>query len=234
MVQYGLLTLFVASFPLAPLFALLNNMVEIRVDAYKQLTQFRRPVAQRVSDIGVWMEILKALTYIAIVTNVINPVVFNFSHRLITGRLFHLRSFFQAFVIAFSSEFVPRLVHYYTNNYSFDGYLNFTLSGNFSSTHFILLAIQKKPNYLSFNCETEFNTSFYQEGMGPKADIDSSQVEVCHYRAMRNPSNDPDSPHALSVNYWYTIAARLIFVVCFEVTDTAMNKNKQTQSNSWL
>ena len=70
-IQYGLLTLFVAAFPLAPVFALLNNIIEIRVDAYKVVTQFRRPVAQRVADIGVWMEILKALTYFAVVTNVI-------------------------------------------------------------------------------------------------------------------------------------------------------------------
>ncbi len=72
-IQYGLVTLFVAAFPLAPFFALLNNIIEIRVDAYKVVTQFRRPVAQRVADIGVWMEILKALTYFAVVTNVISP-----------------------------------------------------------------------------------------------------------------------------------------------------------------
>jgi hypothetical protein len=37
--QYGFVTLFVAAFPLAPLFALLNNIGEIRLDAYKMLTQ---------------------------------------------------------------------------------------------------------------------------------------------------------------------------------------------------
>ena len=35
--QYGFVTLFVSAFPLAPLFALLNNLIEIRLDAYKFL-----------------------------------------------------------------------------------------------------------------------------------------------------------------------------------------------------
>ena len=34
-VQYGFVTLFVAAFPLAPLLALINNVFEIRLDAYK-------------------------------------------------------------------------------------------------------------------------------------------------------------------------------------------------------
>ena len=33
--QFGFITIFVAAFPLAPLFALLNNWVEIRLDAQK-------------------------------------------------------------------------------------------------------------------------------------------------------------------------------------------------------
>ena len=34
-IQYGFITLFVAAFPLAPLFALINNVLEIRLDATK-------------------------------------------------------------------------------------------------------------------------------------------------------------------------------------------------------
>lgn len=41
-----------ASFPLAPLFALLNNIIEIRLDAKKFVTELRRPVAVRAKDIG--------------------------------------------------------------------------------------------------------------------------------------------------------------------------------------
>lgn len=52
MIQYGFVTIFVAAFPLAPLFALLNNVIEIRVDAYKFTTQWKRPLAERAQDIG--------------------------------------------------------------------------------------------------------------------------------------------------------------------------------------
>lgn len=51
-IQYGFVTLFVAAFPLAPLFALINNVAEIRLDAYKMVSQARRPLAERVEDIG--------------------------------------------------------------------------------------------------------------------------------------------------------------------------------------
>ena len=53
-IQFGFVTLFVASFPLAPLFALLNNIIEIRLDAKKFVTELRRPVAIRAKDIGKW------------------------------------------------------------------------------------------------------------------------------------------------------------------------------------
>ena len=39
--QFGFITSFVAAFPLAPLFALLNNWVEIRLDAQKLVTETR-------------------------------------------------------------------------------------------------------------------------------------------------------------------------------------------------
>lgn len=51
-IQFGFVSLFVASFPLAPLFALLNNVIEIRLDAKKFVTELRRPVAVRAKDIG--------------------------------------------------------------------------------------------------------------------------------------------------------------------------------------
>ena len=51
-IQFGFVTIFVAAFPLAPLFALLNNILEIRTDADKFITQLRRPLAQRTATIG--------------------------------------------------------------------------------------------------------------------------------------------------------------------------------------
>ncbi len=46
-IQFGFVTIFVSAFPLAPLFALINNVFEIRLDARKMITTYRRPVAQR-------------------------------------------------------------------------------------------------------------------------------------------------------------------------------------------
>lgn len=69
-IQFGFITLFVASFPLAPLLALINNILEIRVDAWKFTTQFRRPVASKARNIGAWQEILNSVAILSVVTNV--------------------------------------------------------------------------------------------------------------------------------------------------------------------
>lgn len=61
-IQFGFVTLFVASFPLAPLFALLNNIIEIRLDAKKFVTELRRPVAARAKDIGGYSAQIKGHT----------------------------------------------------------------------------------------------------------------------------------------------------------------------------
>lgn len=69
-IQFGFITLFVASFPLAPLLALFNNIIEVRVDAWKLTTQFRRPVASKARSIGAWQEILNGMAILSVVTNV--------------------------------------------------------------------------------------------------------------------------------------------------------------------
>ena len=69
-IQYGFITIFVAAFPLAPLAALLNNWVEIRLDAYKYVVFVRRQVAERAQDIGAWYGILDVVSKLAVVTNV--------------------------------------------------------------------------------------------------------------------------------------------------------------------
>jgi hypothetical protein len=51
-IQYGFVTIFVAAFPLAPLFALANNVIEIRLDAYKFVVTWRRNAATKAQDIG--------------------------------------------------------------------------------------------------------------------------------------------------------------------------------------
>ena len=68
--QFGFITIFVAAFPLAPLFALLNNWMEIRLDAHKFVCETRRPVAEKAQNIGVWFTILDALAQLAVISNV--------------------------------------------------------------------------------------------------------------------------------------------------------------------
>ncbi|KAI4901365.1 hypothetical protein NFI96_014160 [Prochilodus magdalenae] len=100
--QFGFITIFVAACPLAPLFALVNNWVEIRLDAQKFVCEYRRPVAERAQDIGIWFSILQVITYLAVISN--------------------------AFLIAFTSDFLPRLYYRYTTEGSLQGYIDFTLS----------------------------------------------------------------------------------------------------------
>uniref|UniRef100_A0A3Q4I289 Anoctamin n=1 Tax=Neolamprologus brichardi TaxID=32507 RepID=A0A3Q4I289_NEOBR len=103
-IQYGFVTLFVASFPLAPAFALLNNVIEIRLDAAKFVTEIQRPDAVRCKDIGIWYDILCGISKFSVITN--------------------------AFVISFTSEFVPRMVYQYiySANGTMSGYTEHSLS----------------------------------------------------------------------------------------------------------
>ena len=68
-VQFGYVTLFAAAFPLTAALALINNMIEIRTDAYKLLCGTQRPPPKRAADIGTWMVILDILATCAILTN---------------------------------------------------------------------------------------------------------------------------------------------------------------------
>ncbi|XP_054265902.1 anoctamin-7-like isoform X4 [Macrosteles quadrilineatus] len=100
--QFGFITIFVAAFPLAPLFALLNNWVEIRLDAQKFVCENRRIVAERAENIGIWFKILHMLAHLAVISN--------------------------GFLIAFTSEFLPKLLYQYDYNWDLTGYINFTLA----------------------------------------------------------------------------------------------------------
>ncbi|THD26545.1 Anoctamin [Fasciola hepatica] len=100
--QFGFVTIFVAAFPLAPFFALLNNWIEIRLDANKLVRETRRPLSERAQNIGVWFRILEVLVRIAVISN--------------------------AFIIAFTSQFLPKLLYQYEINQDLRGFTNFTLA----------------------------------------------------------------------------------------------------------
>jgi tetrahydromethanopterin S-methyltransferase subunit G len=82
-IQYGFVTLFVAAFPLAPLMALINNIFEIRLDAYKYTTQMRRSLGQHVRSIGIWYGILEGMTYLSVIFNVSKKPIAPNTHTLI-------------------------------------------------------------------------------------------------------------------------------------------------------
>ncbi|KAF9212955.1 Anoctamin-5 [Podila verticillata] len=68
-IQFGFCTLFVTSFPVAPAFALINNWIDIRMEAYRLLTQYQRPIALRAQDIGMWEKIMEFVSFTSVITN---------------------------------------------------------------------------------------------------------------------------------------------------------------------
>lgn len=108
--QFGFITIFVAAFPLAPLFALLNNWVEIRLDAQKFVCETRRAVAERAENIGIWFTIMDMLAQLAVISNVI-CVKRTF--------IFFTVIDFQAFLISFTSDFIEKLVYRYNDGFVF-------------------------------------------------------------------------------------------------------------------
>ncbi|KAH8256409.1 hypothetical protein KR032_006344 [Drosophila birchii] len=161
--QYGFVTIFVAAFPLAPFFALLNNILEMRLDAKKLLTHHKRPVSQRVRDIGVWYRILDCIGKLSVITN--------------------------GFIIAFTSDMIPRLVYrnYISKDGTLNGYLDFTLS--------------------------EFKVSDSPTLNSLAGDL--TNITTCRYTDFRLPPSSPEK-YTLSSMFYIILACRLGFVVVFE------------------
>ncbi|XP_033926836.1 anoctamin-8 isoform X2 [Melopsittacus undulatus] len=63
-IQFGYVVLFSSAFPLAAMCALVNNIIEIRSDAFKLCTGLQRPFGQRVESIGQWQHFALFLKYI--------------------------------------------------------------------------------------------------------------------------------------------------------------------------
>ncbi|KAL3672161.1 hypothetical protein V7S43_002824 [Phytophthora oleae] len=68
-IQFGFHNLFVVAFPLTPLLALVNNVVEVHVDACKLCFNCRRPFPHPAKSIGVWFYIFRFMTYMTVGTN---------------------------------------------------------------------------------------------------------------------------------------------------------------------
>ncbi|XP_030586990.1 anoctamin-5 isoform X1 [Archocentrus centrarchus] len=168
-IQFGFITLFVASFPLAPLLALINNIIEVRVDAWKLTTQFRRPVAAKAHSIGAWEEILGGVAILSVVTN--------------------------AFIVAFTSDMIPRLVYMYAyrthNELNMKGYINNSLS----EFNILKFSTDEKPE--------EYPSWF------------TSNITTCRYRDYRYPPGH-EKEYYQNMQFWHILAAKLAFIIIME------------------
>ncbi|XP_055585585.1 anoctamin-1 [Uranotaenia lowii] len=163
-IQYGFITIFVVAFPLGPLFALLNNVFETRLDAKKFLLFYKRAVPQRARNIGMWYNVMHALGKVAVLSS--------------------------AFIIAFSSNFIPRLMYIYVVNpeHTDRGFVNHTLA--------------------------YFNVSDFEKGVAPR-ESKFENVTECRYQEYRNPYWH-DRPYKRPLIYWHIFAIRLAFVVIYQ------------------
>ncbi|XP_069028905.1 anoctamin-10 [Embiotoca jacksoni] len=69
LVQFGYLSLFSCVFPLTAVLLLLNNLTEIRSDAYKICRLFRKPFTPPVANMGVWQLAFEVLSFVSVVSN---------------------------------------------------------------------------------------------------------------------------------------------------------------------
>ncbi|XP_027515228.1 anoctamin-10 [Corapipo altera] len=67
--QFGYVSLFSCVYPLAAVFAVLNNITEIYSDALKMCRVYKRPFAEPTANIGVWQLAFETMSVISVVTN---------------------------------------------------------------------------------------------------------------------------------------------------------------------
>ncbi|XP_050696718.1 anoctamin-10-like, partial [Eriocheir sinensis] len=67
--QFGYVFLFSSVYPMAAFWAVLNNILELKTDAFKLCRVFRRPRVKKVASIGVWQGAFELLGAMAVMTN---------------------------------------------------------------------------------------------------------------------------------------------------------------------
>jgi hypothetical protein len=68
-IQFGYATLFAVSYPLAAMFAWLNNLIEMRLDAYQLCNMHQRAYWRQQEDIGSWAGVFQMISVINVMTN---------------------------------------------------------------------------------------------------------------------------------------------------------------------
>lgn len=69
LVQFGYLSLFSCVYPLTAVLLLINNLTEIRSDAYKICKLFRKPFCPPAANMGVWQIAFEVLSFFSVVSN---------------------------------------------------------------------------------------------------------------------------------------------------------------------
>uniref|UniRef100_A0A673G6Z2 Anoctamin n=1 Tax=Sinocyclocheilus rhinocerous TaxID=307959 RepID=A0A673G6Z2_9TELE len=69
LVQFGYLSLFSCVYPITAPLLLLNNLTEIRTDAYKLCKLFNKPFSAPVPNMGVWQTAFEVLSFISVMSN---------------------------------------------------------------------------------------------------------------------------------------------------------------------
>lgn len=69
LVQFGYLSLFSCVYPLTAVLLLINNITEIRSDAYKICNLFRKPFSPPVANMGVWQVAFEVLSFVSVISN---------------------------------------------------------------------------------------------------------------------------------------------------------------------
>lgn len=69
LVQFGYLSLFSCVYPLTAVLLLINNLTEIRSDAYKICKLFRKPFSPPAASMGVWQIAFEVLSFVSVVSN---------------------------------------------------------------------------------------------------------------------------------------------------------------------
>jgi len=210
------LSLFITTCPVAPLFALLMNVYECRIDGSKMLCDYRRPYCVGAANIGIWESFLSAIAWVSLAT---------------TGGL-----------MAFTSSFIPRLVFWYQGHGNvvpeFDIYDGKHKMAGFIERTFPESSIPESvcefralvsnmttatfdPNHLVTD-DGRWSHDDYISGnyTGPAfEELDTPWYEVegwdcgpCRFASTRESGEN----HEYGVFYWQIVASRLAYFVVFE------------------
>ncbi|KRY83295.1 Anoctamin-3 [Trichinella pseudospiralis] len=221
--QYGFVTLFAAAFPLAPLFAFLNNAVEIRSDAYKYTVNFRRPLSSRTKDLGIWMNILTCISSLAILTN--------------------------ASLIAFTSDFISKNVYiwHYSATRTLRGFVESELS--YFDTKPMCLA-NNNSDPISTACN--ITHCRYRDYRNPPCSLTEKYFSTLtdkmmnkYYNSVNFTLSDAALPTLCSDNYernvrwWHIMAVRNVvlfikFSISYLIPDLPAKVNVQIQREKYL